>query len=119
MNIEQLLLGALTTIKQDGPFWDAHGICDNLKESDQYTSVSLDDDLIEMWEDTLTKLMITWPKFSGNECFPVPSPDLEESSQEVYRRTHDEWSGEYGALRYELLDFLIDELTKVVEKYDD
>ena len=119
MNIEQLLLDALTTIKLDGPFWNAHGICDNLKESDQYIPVSIDDDLIELWEGTLTKLMITWPKFSGNECYPVPSPDLEEGSQQVYMRTHDEWSGEYGALRYELLDFLIDELTKVVEKCDE
>lgn len=114
MNIEQLLLYALTTIKSEGPLWNEHGICDNLKESDQYIPVSIDGDLIELWWGTLTKLMTTWPKFSGNECYPVPSPDPEEGSQQVYMRTHDEWSGEYGELRYELLDFLIEELTKKV-----
>lgn len=120
MNIEQLLLDALNTIKQNGPLWNAHGICDNITETSEFTLVTHDGcESIELWKDTLTKLKITWPKFSGNECFPVPSPDPEEGSQQVYMRTRDQWSGEYGALRYELLDFLIDELTKVVEKCDD
>lgn len=48
-----------------------------------------------------------WPKYSGLPLTPVSSN---------YRSITNKWEGEEGALRYELLDFLIDELTKVVNK---
>ena len=42
MNIEQLLLDALNTIKQNGPLWNAHGICDNITETSEFTLVTHD-----------------------------------------------------------------------------
>lgn len=47
-----------------------------------------------------------WPKSTGNPDEPIPYKGLNK------------WTGEYGQLRYELLDFLIEELTKAVEEYD-
>lgn len=51
-----------------------------------------------------------WEKHSGKGMVPVPHR---------YNANDNKWKGTQGALRYELLDFLIDELTKVVEKCDD
>lgn len=45
-----------------------------------------------------------WPKHSGCYAMPVPTPSLEG-----WVLTH-KWEGEYGELRRELLQFLIEEL---------
>jgi hypothetical protein len=70
-------------------------------------------------DDVLVCLFPLWDKFSGNINYPVPSTDIGYSSECLYNYKDNLWEGEYGALRYELLDFLIEELTKVVEKCDD
>lgn len=60
-----------------------------------------------------------WSNFSGDKNYPVPSTNREVSSQDMYEDIDgDMWTGEYGTLRYELLDFLIDELTTAVDIYD-
>lgn len=51
-----------------------------------------------------------WPKFSGDLSFPVPDPDDKLGHSNVYHMGSDDyilWTGEYGNLRKELLDFLI------------
>lgn len=55
-----------------------------------------------------------WSKFSGDVKYPVPHPDV-ICPIAAYQFTRDVWTGEYGQLRYELLDFLIEELTKDAE----
>ncbi|ASD52157.1 hypothetical protein KNT64_gp205 [Pseudomonas phage PspYZU05] len=56
----------------------------------------------------LTDIFPKWPKFSGRLNFPVPSIDeCNPGAAFVY---NDKWKGEYGDLRKELLDFLIEEL---------
>lgn len=55
-----------------------------------------------------------WPKFSGNEDYPIPDPFL-GCPRRVYWNMENMWVGEYGALRIELLDFLISELEKEIE----
>lgn len=53
-----------------------------------------------------------WPKHSGTETYPVPSPDSTRSADAMFYYAMDKdamWKGEYGALRKELLDFLIQE----------
>lgn len=45
-----------------------------------------------------------WPKYSGHYTMPVPLPCPEKPTPT------NKWEGEYGALRLELLDFLIREL---------
>lgn len=64
----------------------------------------------------LKRTMTRWPKFSGNVWFPVPSGDpwykrmfgLGKSAGEAYG-SKGSWNPEtrYGALRLELLDWLI------------
>jgi hypothetical protein len=95
----------LTAIREHVP--KPHlGICGNFLEVD---SDDLHDSLKEVqisWED--------WPKYSGNPKFPVvtciPHFNSLVESEELYHGTEDKWSGPYGELRYELLDWIIDKL---------
>lgn len=115
MDIEQFnkehlsaILDALIRVK--GNKVDAScGICANV----EYHCICPYSDSI------LMELFPLWEKFSGNINYPVPSTVTGYSSECLYNYRDDLWSGEYGALHYDLLDFLIDELTKVVEKCDE
>ena len=49
-----------------------------------------------------------WPKAANSVGYPVPCPGYTNSA-EGYHATEDKWAGEYGALRIELLDWLIQE----------
>ena len=62
-----------------------------------------------------TDLFRKWPKFSGNNAFPVPAPRwsfFRGDARSKYTRTNDKWVGRYGKLRRELLDWLIEETAK-------
>lgn len=48
-----------------------------------------------------------WPKFSGDDSFPVPSITHAYAESE-YSRSTDKWVGEYGELRVELLKFMVE-----------
>ena len=49
-----------------------------------------------------------WPKAANSDGYPVPCPGYTDSA-EGYCATKDKWAGEYGLLRIELLDWLIQE----------
>ena len=49
-----------------------------------------------------------WPKAVSTHGFPVPCPGYTNPA-EGYYATEDKWAGEYGLLRIELLDWLIQE----------
>ena len=49
-----------------------------------------------------------WPKATNFEEYPVPCPGYTNPA-EGYHATKDKWAGEYGLLRMELLDWLIQE----------
>ena len=73
------------------------GICGNLKElvsGDAYMLVS--------------HYSTSWEKYSGNVEYPVPDP----LRRDPYCPGRNMWVGEYGALRYELLEHLIEEVRK-------
>ena len=55
----------------------------------------------------LKRAFRTWPKFSGNADFPINDPTGIETAYNVYDQLP-KWIGEYGALRFELLDHIID-----------
>jgi hypothetical protein len=61
-------------------------------------------------------LCVQWPKFSGDDVFPVPSPYPEDTAASVYLYgpSKNMWDPghPYGALRYELLDWCIEQLEK-------
>lgn len=94
-------LGKLMSIKMNGPFDSGTGICGNL-----------DEDYCGDW--TFRSFMWTacreWEHFSGDDIYPVPS---HLGLRGAFRRA-EEWgclwddSTEYGALRWELVDFLIE-----------
>jgi hypothetical protein len=68
---------------------------------------------------TLEHLMWMWPKCSGDRMCPVPSTIKYMTAAECYsrhRRSRKLWDKRtaYGRLRYELLDFLIAELSNDV-----
>lgn len=51
-----------------------------------------------------------WPKFSGDDPYPVPSPTLMHSASTIFTSTENLWVGDYGALRKDLLNFVIGKL---------
>lgn len=66
---------------------------------------------------TLHHLMFLWPKYSGNIMYPIPSTKKGLTPRGCYlyhSRKSSHWTGKnaYSKLRYELLDFLIAELSK-------
>lgn len=100
----QAVLDALIRVKGGEIALLEYGICFNAREL-----------LIEAgyysYENVLSDLYSRWGKFSGDVSYPVPDPRGGDAGY-VYKYTTDLWSGEYGALRYELLDFLINRLAK-------
>ena len=99
----QLMLDAALDIKA-GYFDKGYGICANLsdkvnsqvEESERYDSPRI-----------LKQAFYTWPKFSGDADFPINDPNGIELAHKVYEDLP-KWTGEYGALRFELLDHVID-----------
>lgn len=91
------LLERLRTLRDDGPSLCHVGICGNIG------TVSGGDD------EQLDALFRSWPKFSGSVVYPVPGVDRMTPS-EAFVLTRDVWVGEYGDLRWELLEHCIAEL---------
>ena len=106
----QLMLDAALDIKA-GNFDKGYGICSNLsykvnnqvEESERYES-----------EQILKQAFYTWPKFSGDVQVPIDDPYNEVSAHRAYGYLP-KWVGEYGALRFELLDHVIDCLKKEIK----
>lgn len=59
-----------------------------------------------VWD--LGDLCRKWPKAANADGYPVPCPGYTDPCT-GYHATEDKWAGEYGALRMELLDWLIQE----------
>lgn len=57
----------------------------------------------------LKRLFALWPKFSGCAVYPVPGSGV-AFSRAVSSKSL--WSGEYGRLRKELLNFMIEQLER-------
>lgn len=85
-----------------------HGICTQLSEP-----------LTVLERGCLFHLMQLWPGSSGHANFPVPANRTDTSSKAAYHKyvesnTKQMWDRdtEYGQLRWELLEWLIEELQK-------
>lgn len=66
---------------------------------------------------TLHSMMSSWPKYSGIFEYPIPSTMeglTPKACYNYHRKKRNLWTGRnaYSKLRYELLDFLIAELSK-------
>lgn len=94
------------------------GICSNVSNALRLIVWDLSEEmqgtLQDEFEALLTIFFETWPKFSGNIAFPVPDfrSDWDRYSRAgvIFWECYDYWSGEYGDLRKELLQFMIDSL---------
>ncbi len=106
---DEMLLEALKAIKIESSLRDdTTGICSSVDtyfgRKGYYTQSS------DTYE--IRRLMSYWPKFSGKDFYPVPSPDPDKSSHDYFHECHDMWNQEtqYGKLRWELLNFCIQRL---------
>lgn len=116
------VLSALKTI-QVKPRKPQYGICNNL---DWQLTIELGDTLVHEYclangepaYCLINELSKKWPKFSGIPSYPVPVPDSLKPHyaregipcEAIYDSQLNKWEGEYGELRRELLQFLIEEL---------
>lgn len=98
----------------------SYGICSNL---DWQLAIELGSEFVceyrlpngDLASDLVTELSQNWPKFSSVPAYPVPLPDGSNTlytCMEMYDSSLNKWEGEYGALRLELLQFLIEELER-------
>jgi len=62
--------------------------------------------------DYLEELFPYWPKFSGDEAYPIPG------GREEYDSTWDKWIEEYGDLRKELCTFCAEQFEKYTESVE-
>ena len=65
-------------------------------------------------------LMVQWPKYSGSYDYPVPSVDEGRTPCQCFHgNIHNLWDRdtEYGALRWELLEWLIEQPELDVQLY--
>ena len=107
----QLMLDAALDIKA-GNFDKRYGICTNLSDK-------VDNQVEESEErydsgQILKQAFYTWPKFSGDVGYPINDPYNEVSAHRAYGYLP-KWVGEYGALRFELLDHIINFIEKEIE----
>lgn len=97
------LLEALIQLKTKGPVRKDAGICWNIDLG------------IRSWFDKekIKQAFTTWPHFSGNSSYPIPSTHYPDPSY-AYDRTDNLWDRrtKYGRLRWDLLDHLIEYLEK-------
>lgn len=107
------LLEALKTVHErmkDEKNWTPCGICSELRDldHDDYDADELD------FEEQFIQLYMTWDKFSGEKCFPLPG---EREAYNAARKTgfHEEYmwdrkTSHYAKLRWELLEWAIERL---------
>lgn len=92
-----------------------YGICGLI--SDMLDNCDVPDALNILAIDRLSFIFTKYPKYSGNRRYPIPAPNTVFSA-EIYKGENaswafnnlPRWSGEYGKLRMEALDWLIDYL---------
>ena len=99
----QLMLDAALDIKA-GNFDKGYGICSNL--SNKVNNQVEESERYDSWQ-ILKQAFYTWPKFSGDVNFPINDPYNRGPAYSAYGYLP-KWTGEYGALRFELLDHVID-----------
>lgn len=103
----RVLAVCVSVILTSGPRLPKSGACINVEAEVSYVRFG---DLLEISE-LFNALCEKWPKFSGDYLYPVPSPYPGILPVELYQYMPHipKWSGQYGALRREMLEFVRDE----------
>ena len=76
-------------------------------------------DAFMLWYNTSDDVYDNWDKFSGDYMYPVPSPDENMTPEEYYYYTPNKWGGEYGKLRMDLLDRMIEWYSRLADEEDE
>ena len=100
------LLTALKQLRENGPYNRDAGICAQFDLYGLYSSEER-----RQFRASFT----TWQHYSGDDSFPVPSPDKYIVAIDAYfDKSNDLWDRDtaYGRLRWDLLDHIIAELSK-------
>jgi hypothetical protein len=100
--LNQILIGIRDRINSGGEARKCSAIC-GLVHFEAFES----EDCYNI-DSVLKSLFVKWPKYSGDRFFPVPS-SYQRTAQSAFWDAADKWTGEYGALRMELLKFMIRE----------
>lgn len=113
MNTKEKMLQALRKVRDDyynsGRDFDYYvGICSNVNRALYKLDLHGVDHSTELYA-----LFKTWPKYSGNSDYPVPSLYKDLSAEQQYGIAFNMWAGAYGELRVELLNHCISELEKL------
>lgn len=110
MTSKEALLITLLQIKNEGPRNPEYGICSNARETAHRDP--------EVWYRWDIRLMMDitekWPKYSGDSLYPIPGGLPSYKDAREYGLMWDKGTV-YGALRWELLDWLIETLEKDIE----
>lgn len=117
LQLKKDVLQALISIKENGADDLGAGICDNVVEYIEESGVDLEDDYRKVYL-VIESLSPQWSKFSGDKSYPVPAIGEGISPCGEFHGSFNMWTGEYGALRMELLDFLIEQLTLEVGEHN-
>lgn len=96
---KKTMLAALYRVKFSA--FKQHGICGELG---LYYRGNASEFREELW-----RLFALWPKFSSNLAYPIPGAGAAYLTAKACRTM---WSGPYGDLRKELLNFMIEQLEK-------
>ena len=113
MSTKEKMLQALLKVRDDyfdsGCYFDyCVGICSNVNIALYKLGLHGVDHNKE-----LHALFVTWPKYSGDYDYPVPSLCKDWLARDQYSMAEDMWAGAYGELRIELLNHCISELEKL------
>lgn len=107
------LLNGLTNILEkvnSEDFYSDMGICGLLEYE---LDPELDNNRIwQVINRVLVPYFISWPQYSGHKCYPVPSTSIYMNREEAFYLTENLWEGEYGALRIDLLNHIIEQVRK-------
>ena len=110
MNNEQkrLVVKILKNIVKGERYDSSVGLCANIYDQSLHAR-------IPVHGSELSDYFEAWPKYSGVIKFPVPSP-LGSPPEFQYWQSHNMYGGEYGLLRLELAQFIVESLEKELER---
>lgn len=113
--MKEWLLDALQSVRVGGPTQPNTGLCKNVRVAMGVDWLSKEWEQVASW---MHRAYPKWPKYSGNVTFPVPGGANIYDFHREHQPIGSMWdrNTEYGRLRLELLDFLIEQLESEIEQ---
>lgn len=106
--LKKIALGRAELDRDAGEkFFPGIGICNNIDEMLPWRGLRGYCSQ-KQCRDALCDAIASWPKHSGSDTYPIPGGGV---AYQEHKMARDQWdaSSEYGRLRFELLDWIIEE----------